>query len=99
VLVLGFPEAAREAERVNHSHVNLDDVRLGLVDGVFGNKRPFKLLAAAAEKGLKGAAHRHFVVDVELPVLAERLVVTFDQLVRGLEVELLHGKAQVYNGM
>src|ERR1019366_5003165 len=80
VLVFGFPEAARKVERVNHSPVNLDDPGLGLVDGVFGNERPFELASATAQQGLKGAAHRHLVVDVELPVLAERLVIALYQL-------------------
>src|SRR5271165_887619 len=87
----------RTSKTVNQGAVNLDDVRLGLVDGVFGNQGPLKLASASAKQGLEGAAHRHLVVDAELAILAERLVVALDQLVRGLEVELLlHGKAQVY---
>src|SRR5271157_4845805 len=43
-------------------------------------------------------SHGHLVVDVELSELAQRLVVVLDQLVRGLQVELLHGNGSVYNG-
>ena len=78
VLVLGFPEAARKAEGVDHRAVNLDDPGLGLVDGVLGDERPIELASASAQQGLKGAAHRHLVVDVELPVLAEGLVIALD---------------------
>ena len=70
---------------------------LGLLDGVFGNQRPVELAAAASQQGLEGAAHRHLVVDAELAELAQRLVVALDQLVRGLQVELLHGNGSVYN--
>jgi len=63
-----------------------------LFDSVFRDERPVELAAAADQQRLEGAAHCHFVVDAELTELPQHLVVIFDQFVRGLQVERLHGE-------
>jgi hypothetical protein len=90
-LVFGFPEAARQTERVQKRAVDSHGMELRWLVGVLGNKRPIKLAAASRKQSLESAAHRHLVVDVELTELAQYLVVIFDQLVGGLQVKRLHG--------
>ena len=62
-----------------------------------GTQRPIELAATTGKQILECAAHRPFVVDVELSELAQRLVIFLDQLVRGLQVEWQHGNGPVYN--
>ena len=52
-----------------------------------GNEGEVDFAAALGEKVLEGAADCHFVIDVEVPEVAERLIVGGDGGVGGLEVE------------
>ena len=61
-------------------------------------ERQVELMSAAGEQVLEGAADRAFVIDLKLTELAQHLVVILHELVRGLQVEGLHGLRPVYNG-
>jgi len=75
----------------------LDEPGFGALDGPLGDQCPVELAATARKQVLERAAHRHFVVDVELSELPQRLVIALDELVRRLQIELLHGNGPVYN--
>ena len=91
VLVFGFPEAAAEFEVVEECAVDFEGMRFGPRDGEFGDEGPVELAAAFGEQVLEGAAHGHFVIEVQLAELAEGFVVGLDGGVRRLQVQLLHG--------
>jgi hypothetical protein len=98
VIVLGFPIASRQTEGVEQCAVNADGVQLGRLEWVLGHQCQVELPPATCKHALEGAADRHLVVYVELPELPQHIVVALHELVRMLEVKLLHGNGSVYNG-